>query len=207
MRRFTWPIFIGFVTVMMVVLPLKLAWMLIAYFDTFWNSILWQPFFGKSIPLGGFLLSLVIFYAIGKASEKNWGIWLREYLADHIPIFGRLLSAFNPKTQRVLERANGFIIARYLSEWRLAKLMQVLPTKDGYFGVAAYLTVPPTPQLIPEDSPIYVLGEEDGSYSVIPTEIALKLELSGGTAVSEDCLKNAVKITLGEFIRSKNLDK
>ncbi|QQG45662.1 MAG: hypothetical protein HYW89_01955 [Candidatus Sungiibacteriota bacterium] len=205
MRKYTWPVFVGFITLLMLLLPIKLVGVIVTYFDDLWNVTVWQPFLGRSLPLAGLIASVVIFYLVGKLAETKWGIWVNENILQHIPILGGFLSSFNPNTKKVLEETNGFIIARYLSEWRPAKLMSVLKKKDGYFGVVMFFTFPPTPQFIPDDSPIYVLENPEGKYDVIPNRVAFKLEVSAGTAVPENCIEGAVLTTMGEFIRARNL--
>lgn len=195
----------GFIMLVCIAVPYKIIQYIISYGDQFWNDLLWQPLLGKSLPLVGFVLSIVIIYLIGTFNETKSGAWLHENILSRIPIIGSLLSSFNPKSREVLQKARGFILAPFWDGYRPAKLTAVLKKKKGYFGVVTYLTTPPTVQTLEDSTPIYALEivEKDGiKYGVIPTDTSIRLELSAGTTVPADALKDAKKIPLSEFLRS-----
>lgn len=205
MNKHGWRMLSGFIMLVCIAVPYKIIRYIISYGDQFWNDLLWQPLLGKSLPLVGFILSIIVVYLIGAVNETKFGAWLHEKIISRVPIAGSLLSSFNPKSREVLQKAKGFILAPFWDGYRPAKLTAVLKKKSGYFGVVTYLTTPPTVQTLEDSTLIYALEivEKDGiKYGVIPTDTSVRLELSAGTTVPADALANAEKIPLGKFLRS-----
>ena len=72
------------------------------------------------------------------------------------------------------------------------------------------MTIPPTVQVLPDSVIIYVLEkitEDEKEIYLIPSDTAIRIEFSAGTTVPENALKDAIPITLADFLRSRKFVK
>ena len=210
MSKHLWRVMGGLVVFITFYLPYKLAEYVVSSGDEFWNKIILQKALGRELPFVGFAITITLFYLIGAANETRWALWLREKLLNRVPVLNKFLSALNPEAKKIMQESKGFFLAPFWDGYRPAKLTAVLKKKSGNFGVFCYMTVPPTVQVLPDSAVIYVLertNKNEREIYLMPSDTAIRIELSAGTTVPEDALKDAVAITLADFLRSKKFVK
>lgn len=208
MNKHLWRFAGGAVVFMTFYLPYIFGKYIVVSADEFWNKVLLEKIWGRELPFLGFFLSVAIFYLIGAANETRLAIWIREKLLIRIPVLNKFFSFLSPQAKKVIQESKGFFLAPFWDGYRPAKLTAVLKNKHGNFGVFCYLTIPPTVQVLPDSVIIYVLekitaGEKE--IYLIPSDTAIRIEFSAGMTISEDALKDAIPITLADFLQSKKL--
>lgn len=210
---FIYGLILSFLLSILYWLSLKLAAL-----DTAWNIYFWIPLFGIKIPFLGIALSAIFIYMLGAVQKTKSWIWIGKKVLSHIPIIGKFISfAITPRSREVLEKINGCVLAPFFvggeygtkEAFKPAIITAFFKTRYGYEVWLEYLSLP-FPIGIPLEgtSIIKVFKKESAgkvSYSAIPTELAVRLELTGGTTVAEDALETLDRISLQDFLHSQNL--
>ena len=210
MSKHLWRFAGGIVVFMTFYLPYRFGKYIVVSADEFWNKSILEKILGRELPFLGFFISIALFYFIGAANETRIALWLREKLLNKIPILNKFLSSLSPQAKKIIQESKGFFLAPFWDGYRPAKLTAVLKKKSGNFGVFCYMTIPPTVQVLPDSVIIYVLEkttEDEREIYLIPSDTAIRIEFSAGTTIPENALKDAVPITLADFLRSRKFVK
>ncbi|HEY4495272.1 MAG TPA: hypothetical protein VJC01_02375 [Candidatus Paceibacterota bacterium] len=210
MSKHLWRFAGGIVVFMTFYLPYRFGKYIVVSADEFWNKSILEKILGRELPFLGFFISIALFYFIGAANETRIALWLREKLLNKIPILNKFISSLSAQSKNVIQGSKGFFLAPFWDGYRPAKLTAVLKKKSGNFGVFCYMTIPPTVQVLPDSVIIYVLEKikaDEREIYLIPSDTAIRIEFSAGTTIPENALKDAIPITLADFLRSRKLIK
>ena len=204
-KNISWKIISGLVCIMAFVIPLWILWEIINQTDAVWNALFWQWLIGRKLYFVGLPLSLLICYLVGNVIETRMGTWFQEKVLRKLPIIRYFISAFNPRVREVLQKTHGALLVEFQSQWKFGFLSSVHRTAEGVMGNVIIGTIPPSSQVIDETSWVKVKITKEGRYEMIPAEIALKHELSGGTAVPIDAYRDVQKISFKTLVDALHL--
>lgn len=208
MNRHAWRTLIGFIKLAALFIPFWLAWKVVKSFDDIWNP-LWQKTFGREFFFAGFAATILAAYLIGSLSETRLGMWLDKNVFFKIPFLKKLFISFNPEVRDLYRKAQGALIAQFMSGWRIAFITALHKTQEGCLGSVGYIGIPPIPQQLDEKSRIKVQRflNPNGSirYALIPRDIAWQQEVSFGVAVPRDTYLNLAEISFGDFVKAQGI--
>lgn len=225
LKNHAWYFLDGCILVLPLFLFYKFLRFIIEYGDSVWNGVLFQPLWSRNVPIAGFLLSIIIIYAFGRAKATAWGAWLHQKVVGSIPVIGKVFTAPTVASQRVLQEIGGFVYAPIQDGYRPARFTARFRMKGGGWWTVLFFPMLPTgtTQAYPDSVVIWALkrmrqGQTqyeaipdqtrealENIYTVFPTEIGLRAEFTGGTTVPEDAFLDLAPVTLADFWRSQQL--